>query len=293
MSRTPPHLLPPRGAAPPWLLVTGVLLGMATAVVVLALALGLRLAPVLGERLAGSATLAVSGRMDSGALESSDAAAARARELVAAARPVAAARVLEPGPLDPLVARVLGAPRVSGEAGPPRLLAVTWQSGVRGDTTALVRDLRREGLDAALDDHGLWSGPMERSALVALGVAMLCLLAVLLLGAALGSFAATRRSELAWERLGLLARLGGEPAPLVNAIALAAGVWLGLALAVGAAVMVAVDWAARPDVGLPPGFVPPLPPALAMAAFVALAAGLAAGAAASRTARRGLRGVFE
>lgn len=293
MSRHPPPLLPTRGAAPPWLLLAGVLLGVAAAMVVLALALGLKLAPVLGDRLAGSATVAVSGRMDGGALESSDAAAARAREIVAAERPVAAARVLEPGSLDPLVAHILGAPRVSGEAGPPRLLAVTWQSGARGDTAALARDLRREGLAAGLDDHGLWSGPVERTALVAVGVALLVLLGIVLLGAALGSIAATRRSELAWDRLGLLARLGGEPAPLVSAIAYAAGACLGLAVAAGAVALVAIDWAAPPNLGLPRGFTADLPAALAMVAGVAVVAGLAAGAAAAQTARRGLRGMFE
>jgi hypothetical protein len=293
MSRHPPPLLPPRGGAPPWLLLAGVLLGVAAAMVVLALALGLKLAPVLGDRLAGSATVAVSGRMDGGALESSDAAAARAREIVAAERPVAAARVLEPGSLDPLVAHILGAPRVSGEAGPPRLLAVTWQSGARGDTAALARDLRREGLAAGLDDHGLWSGPVERTALVAVGVALLVLLGIVLLGAALGSIAATRRSELAWDRLGLLARLGGEPAPLVSAIASAAGACLGLAVAAGAVALVAIDWAAPPDLGLPRGFTADLPAALTMVSGVAVVAGLAAGAAAAQTARRGLRGMFE
>jgi hypothetical protein len=293
VSRRPPPLLPSRGAAPAWLLLAGVLLGLLTAFVVLGLAMGLRLAPVLSQRLAGSATVAVSGRMDGGALESSDAAAARAREVLAGEPAVGAVRVLDPGPLDPFLADILGAPKFSGAAGPPRLLSVVWRSGAQGDPLVLAGDLRREGLAAAIDDHGLWSGGAERTAVIALGDAALALLAIVAIGAALGALAAGRRAELAWERLGLLARLGGEPAPLVAAIAEAAGLCMGLALAVGAAAMVGVAWAAHPDFGLPPVFaVPPLP-ALAMAVVVALAAGLAAAAGAARTARRGLRGVFE
>jgi hypothetical protein len=285
--------LPSRGAAPAWLLLAGVLLGLLTAFVALGLAMGLRLAPVLSQRLAGSATVAVSGRMDGGALESSDAAAARAREVLASEPAIGAVRVLDPGPLDPFLADILGAPRFSGAAGPPRLLSVVWRAGAQGDPAALAGDLRREGLASAIDDHGLWSGAAERTAVIALGDAALGLLAIVAIGGALGALAAGRRAELAWERLSLLARLGGEPAPLVDAIAGTAGLCMGLALALGAAVLVGAAWAAHPDFGLPPAFtVPPLP-ALAMAIVVALAAGLAATAAAARTARRGLRGVFE
>jgi hypothetical protein len=231
--------------------------------------------------------------MDSGALESSDAAAARAREILAGERAVGSVRVLDPGPLDPLLADILGAPRFSGAAGPPRLLAVTWRPGAQGDPEALIGDLRREGLAAAIDDHGAWSGAVERTALIALGDAALGLLAIIAIGAALGALAAGRRAEIAWDRLGLLARLGGEPAPVVSAIAGAAGLCMGLALAAGAAALVAVAWAAPPNLGLPQGFVAPPLPALAIVAVVALAAGLAAAAGAARTARRGLRSVFE
>ena len=293
MSRRPPPLLPSRGAAPVWLLAAGALLGLITAVVALGLALGLRLAPAVGERLAGAATVAVSGRMDGGALESSDAAAARAREVLAGERAVGSVRVFDPGPLDSLLADVLGAPRFSGAAGAPRLLAVTWRPGVRGDPTALIGDLRREGLAAAIDDHGAWSGAVERTAVLALGYAALGLLAIIAIGGALGALAAGRRAEIAWDRLGLLARLGGEPAPLISDMAGAAGLCMGLALAVGAGALVAIAWAAPPDLGLPPGFAAPALPALAIAVVVALAAGLAAAAGAARTARRGLRGVFE
>ncbi|MBV8682148.1 MAG: hypothetical protein JO111_04690 [Caulobacteraceae bacterium] len=293
MSRRPPPLLPSRGASPAWLVASGVLLGFISAVVALGLALGLRLAPAVGQRLAGSATVVVSGRMDSGALESSDAAAARAREVIAGAGAVGAVRVLDPAPLDSLLADILGAPRFSGAAGPPRLLMVTWRPGGHGDLRAMVEGLRREGLAAAADDHGLWSGGIERTGVIALADAALGLFAIVAIAAALGALAAGRRAELVWERLGLLARLGGSPGPPVAAIAGAAGLCMGLALAAGAAFVVALDWASPPNLGLPPGFAAPPLPALAMASVVALAAGLAAAGAAARTARRGVRGVFE
>jgi hypothetical protein len=293
VSRRPPPLLPARGAAPAWLMAAGALLGLVTAVVALGLALGLRLAPVIDQRLAGSATVVVSGRMDSGALESSDAAAARAREVLAGAGAVGIARVLDPGPLDSVLANILGAPRFSGAAGPPRFLMVTWRPGGRGNPSALIGALRREGLAAAIDDHGLWSGAIERTSVIALGDAALGLLAIVAIGGALGALAAGRRAELAWERLGLLARLGGEPRLAIAAIARAAGLCMGLAMAAGAVAVVAVVWATRPDLGLPSGFAAPLLPALVVACAVALAAGLAAAAGAARTARRGLRGVFE
>jgi cell division transport system permease protein len=218
-TRRAPPLLSPRARTPATLAVIGLLAGLAAAALV-TIGAALALAqPILGQRLAGSMTVFVSGRLDSGALESSDAAAARAREILAGLRGVSGVRVLEPATIDGVLARIVAAGPSSRDTGPPRLLAVGLAATGPDARAAVARALGAEALIFAIDDHGLWSGPCERlevsfAVMVALGL-FACWLA---LGAA-AAWAIGHRIDGAWSRLDLLSQLGADPARLGRAIA--------------------------------------------------------------------------
>jgi hypothetical protein len=288
---SPPALLAPRGRTPAALATASFLAGLAAAVLVTFGATLALLQPILAQRLAGSMTVVISGRMDNGALESSDAAAARAREVLSGLPGVAGVRVLEPAAIDSLLARVLRAPPSSADTGPARFLAVTFagRGPASASTASMAHALGAEGLLFAIDDHGAWTGPCERLALLCAAVVALGLLAGLAALAALAAGAAGRRIDGAWSRLDLLAQLGAEPSRLARAVGLPMAARAALFAAAGAAAGVGLCWLRWPAAS---AFLPPAPPVVAGAALWLLAAGLAAGIFARRVADRRLQALF-
>ncbi len=229
-------LLRPGGAmgALAWLSLAGVSL-----IVCLTLVVGLaavRYRSEGGLAMAGEATIVV----HASALESADAAAARAAELLAGQPQVARAWPQSPARVDGLTARLIDGRSSAGES---RLVAVDLRPGAAADPAALTRLLTAEGLAASLDDHGPRSGPVERAILfAAIGGGAVLVLAVLLV-AAISAGAARTRARSRWEDLDLL-RLSGAAERSVAALfggaaagaALGAG-GVGAILAVGGLVM--------------------------------------------------------
>jgi hypothetical protein len=265
---------------------------LAAASLVLIAALAAGALPLLAHRLAGSATVVVSGRIDGGALESSDAAAARAREALAGDSAVAGVQVLDPAPLDDLLARMLQAPRSSADTGPPRVVAVRLRRA-SGAAPDIVGALRAEGLLFAVDDHGLWSGPCERDlGLLALALVLGLIACLAVLGAA-GAAAAGRRTDEAWTRLDLLAQLGAAPERLARAIAWPAALTLTAAAAAGAGAGLVGGWLAWPGATQLTGAITPSAPlALGLAGVWLVLAGVFALAFGRRLADRRLRALF-
>jgi hypothetical protein len=274
------------------MLVAQLVLGAAAATAIFIALAAWGAAPNLAARLTGSATIAVSGRMDNGALESSDAAAARAREILSALPGVTKVSVLDRNGVDPMIAGLIGAPPAGAEAGPPRLLAVSLRPGERVDGAGFNRTLARQGLLNAIDDHGLFTGRCERAALFAtllLGAALLACLAGCVW---LSGRAAAARVDRGWERLDLLARLGARRERLTSAIALPSALAsLGAATA-GAALALAWGEAAGLSAA---GFAVGRPPMAPLAAIIVTwwaLVGLGVTRAASGMARRRLKALF-
>jgi hypothetical protein len=114
----------------------------------------------LGPRLAGAATVIVW----SHGLESSDAAAARAGEILASAPDVAGVSPLDPAPSDRLLGQLTGAPK--DEASDVRLLAVESRADDAGLATRLEQRLGDQGLPARVADHSWRRSPAARSAVL-------------------------------------------------------------------------------------------------------------------------------
>jgi hypothetical protein len=246
-------------------------------------AAGARTAEAVKGRTAGAVTVAVWGR----GLESAEAAAARAQELLRAAAGVRQVSLLEPDPRDRAAARTMGAP--DAEAGRARILAA--QAGGAGAAARLSAMLRANAIAGAagVPAAGLDTG---HAALLALGAAFAC--ATLIAFCWLGGDAA--RGEI---------RANAAAVDLVRSLGAADGYVAGLArgpaarvvlsavlIGGGAAVMIAAAWALLRPTALA-AFVPATPttPDLAWAAVFALAAlvcgWLAAALAARAAARRG------
>jgi hypothetical protein len=291
--RRPPALLGPRAPPSAWLLLASILAGLAAAGLVLVVALMAGAVPALAARLAGSATVVVSGRVDSGTLESSDAAAARAREALAADPAVAGVQVLDPAPLDDLMARALQAPRSSADTGPPRVLAVRLRPPASGPAADIAGPLRTEGLLFAIDDHGLWTGPCERG-LGLLGLALVVgLMACLAVLAYAGDAAAGRRTDETWSRLDLLAQLGAAPERLARAIAWPAALTLSAAAAAGAGAGLVGGWLAWFGAGPVADLIAPSAPlAVGLAVAWLVLGAVCALASCLRQADRRLRALF-
>jgi cell division protein FtsX len=259
----------------------------------------IRAAVAWSPRLAGGATVAVGG----GGLESAEAATARATEILARAPGVARIWVLDPDPGDALAARLMGLAEPTAGGDPPRLLATTFIGAESGSAAALARDLRRENVSAAVDDHGVWTGPLERAAVAAAAVAAAVLLILLALGWAFaaGSARGTFRGHAARARL--LLYLGATDAMVtapfragaVGAAALGALIGVVAAAVVGAATIwspALADWlhSRIAQLGTPPAIGPGLDVwDLAVVAIWPPLAVLVATGAAGRTARAKLR----
>jgi cell division transport system permease protein len=156
---------------------TSLALGLVTLIGALALIVDAgawRAAHGLGSRLTGAETVVVW----SHGLESADAAAARAGEILAGVPGVNGVTPLDPAPGDGLVARMLGAPVV--EDGDVRLLAIDAKGGGKVLTTRLTQTLSAQGLPARAADHS-WkdSAGARKAGLLAVAAVLAPLIAIL------------------------------------------------------------------------------------------------------------------
>ena len=253
-----------------------------------------RTLPQWSERLAGSATVAAAGRD----LESADAAAARAAEILGRAPGVLSARVLDPSPMDALAARALGLTAGGPSGAPPRLIAVTVRGGGGPTADQAAGLLRHDGLAVAVDDHGPWSGPLERLGAVLAGAMALLLISLVAILATVAGGSARRAIRGRRDRLSLLVQLGAASATLSRQFRgrAIASTTLGATLGTGAAVLAAGALAFDPPAAIwLSARLPAMPQPMALdvlfgALWLPLAIGIAAWAAhrAARTALRSL-----
>ncbi|WP_374575930.1 cell division protein FtsX [Phenylobacterium sp.] len=111
-------------------------------------------------QLTGEATVIVRSK----GADSPDAAAARAAEALAGAPGVAEARALEREKVEALIKPWLGSTIDMEDLPVPRLVAVTLDPEHPATSASLSRALKAAGVDAAVDDHSMWIGDIQRSA---------------------------------------------------------------------------------------------------------------------------------
>jgi cell division protein FtsX len=181
-------------------------------------------------RLTGSATLAITGH----GLEAADAAAARAVEILIEAPGVKQARVLEPKPDDANTAALLGLVAEGPGAPVVRLETVSIAPGSSLSGAQLQGLLRTRGVNAAVDDHGAWSGPIERTALIGAITAAATEAALLLLVGVVVSLATRRAVAREAARAKLLLHLGASEDLLARQFAKGAPIAATLAAGAGA-----------------------------------------------------------
>jgi cell division protein FtsX len=290
--RAEPALLPKVGGRTFWLILAILIVSFLATLEIIGTTTAVRLLWDWPSRLAGSITLTTAGR----GVESSDAAAARAAEILSHDPSIAKAWVLEPDPADALAARIMGAPAGNGQATPPRLVGAAFEPGAQITDQDIRGLMESAGIDAALDDHGWWSGPVERLALlVAVGAValMLCLLLTLNTLAAGGVRRAFDRVE---PRVVLLQHLGATDAMLLQPFRVGIGdaAFLGSILGTAAAVGLGAAviwyppvsaWLASQGLAAPPLEPWDLTTALIWPLAVLLTAPLAAGGAAKAALR--------
>jgi cell division protein FtsX len=248
-ARSGPSLLPGVAKPSPWLALAILVLSVVAGVELVAATATIRTADAWSPRLAGSATVAVSG----GGLESTEAAAARATEILARAPGVARLAVLDPDPGDAVAGRIMGLHGAAPGGDLPRLLATTFAGGEGASATALAQSLRRENVVAAVDDHGVWTGPLERTAVIAAACAAGLLLVMIVLVWALAAASAGAAVRRHAARVSLLLHLGATEgmilgplrARAVGAAAVGALIGTGGAAALGGAAIwspAVADW---------------------------------------------------
>lgn len=252
----PTPLLPrARGAGAMGLFLAGALMSVAAVMAMAWLSADLRARPTLRARLSGGATVAVTASRTAGDLESLDAAAWRAREVLAALPGVASARVLASAPGDMAIAAAMGA----GGA-PSRLIAIVFTPGAAPASlpkmSAMMGALSREGLAGAADDHNPVTGPVERAlTLDAAGLAVAGGVLLSILAGLTAAMTQERARRLA-PRITLLSGLGMTNgallAQLLGPVVLSAA----LASITGAAVALAMMGLASPRL---PGLAPLIP----------------------------------
>ncbi len=243
---SPPRLLPAVGGRAPWLSLAVIALSFIAALDMIGVAAGLRALSAWPQRLAGSVTVAAAGR----GLEGADASAARTLELLTRAGGVSRAWALDPDPADALAARIMGLKNAGPDGVPPRLLGAAFDAGSPASPGQVAALLRRARINAAVDDHGLWSGPLERVALLAAAAAAALVLIPLAAVFALIAWGVRRGFARLRGRITLLVHLGapdGQIAgPFSRRLALTAVIsaCLGVAAAAGAALAVSGSSAA-------------------------------------------------
>lgn len=160
----------------PWArLVTAVLLAVLAMIALLAVIADIaavRAASGVAARLTGDETVVVWAN----GLESADAAAARAGEILAKVPGVSRAEWLDPAPGDRLVAAALGAP--GGRTADVRLISVTAPGGGSALAHGIVQALAAQGLPAKAASRSLKAGAPSADAALAAAV-LVPLLAIL------------------------------------------------------------------------------------------------------------------
>jgi cell division transport system permease protein len=119
-------------------------------------------------QLGGEATVIV--RPKNG--ETPDAAAARAAEALAGVTGVTEARALEPQKAYDLIRPWLGDISDLEDLPVPRLVTVSLDPKAPANAGALTAALKKEDVDAAVDDHSLWIKDIRRSANLARGLGL-------------------------------------------------------------------------------------------------------------------------
>ncbi|MGI9168719.1 MAG: hypothetical protein ACR2FH_00890, partial [Caulobacteraceae bacterium] len=187
-----------------------------------------RAAPASSARLVGSATVVVRGS----GLESPEAAAARAAEVLGAAPGVARAWPLDANPADGIIARLIDGK--SPSEGDARLVAVTFDPADPPTAQRLSRLLAAHELPATADDHRPGSSRVWRAAvLAALTAAGLLVLAST--GVAIAAFRQVHQRLVAQGELVDLLRLVGAADAFVSGLFVARTArWLAWAAAAGA-----------------------------------------------------------
>ncbi len=253
-----PALLPGAGGLSPGVTLAMLVLSLIAALDLMAVAVAARTLEAWPERLAGSATVATTG----GGIESADAAAARVAEILRRTPGVSGAWMLDPAPEDALAARIMGAQAAVGLEAPetdlpqptPRLLGVMFSPGTSLTALRLAKILADQGPPVAIDDHGVWSGPLERTALVMAGSAGILLLALLLGVWSLVAGGVRRAFGRHAERLILLTHLGAaEPVltgPFRRGLTLATTVGAGLGVFAAAGVGALLIWSPEAAIAL-------------------------------------------
>ncbi len=211
-------------------------------------AAALRTVGAVEPRLAGQATVMVW----SHGLESADAAAARAGEIIAAFPGARSVTPLDPASSDALFGRLLGAPY--GAGGEQRLLAVEEGGGQADLAAGLERALAAQGIPARVADHD-WkaSAPARTAVAIAAAGAFIPVAAVVAFAVA-GAMAAGREMTRAASVIEMMRIAGAGDGYLsglvrgrVAALALTSALWA------AAAGLVAVAAVARTPLAEPLG----------------------------------------
>ncbi len=204
-SRRVPALLPGLGVGPLWLLAAIFVLSLFAAMELIGVAAAVGTLQAWPARLNGALTVAVTG----GGLESADAAAARALEILNHTPGVTRAWIVEPAPGDDIAGDMMG---LTGTGGTTRLLGLGTAPGQTPQPGRIAATLSQAGLKAAIDDHGLTSGPLERAAAGAAAVAAGAFGLLLLVSWGLSARAAASALTTRAERVLLLIQFGARDA---------------------------------------------------------------------------------
>ena len=237
----------PRGGERVWphIVMFSVLSFLAALLAVAAVA-GSRLVVDFGERLQGSATVVVHGA----GLESPDAAAARATEILTGTRGVARAWVLTPQRADAIVAGLIDGGLThlrlpSMTSASPPIVAISFAPGAAINAATLTRVLRSDGLAAAVDDHRIWSSRLWRAAAVTAVVVTLAWLALFLAATLVMRMATRRILQVRKDLVKLLHVAGASDGYIAGVFRARIGSYAALAAFGGAAVAVIVAAACR------------------------------------------------
>jgi cell division transport system permease protein len=177
-------LLPPAAAGEPWLMtVIAVLCFLACLAAVGAVAAD-RAAHGWARQLGAEATVQVRPRVG----ESGNTAAARAAETLAGVAGVEEAAALDRKAAEDLLRPWLG-DAVLPDLPLPHLVTVRLNREAPASAVSLSRALAEAGLDAAVDDHSLWRGEVERSAALITALAVAAFLATACAAAAAIAYA--------------------------------------------------------------------------------------------------------
>jgi cell division transport system permease protein len=206
--RKPGPILGPGGRGRAIATLAVILLTFAAALATIAAAAAARSAETLSARLGDDATIAVWGA----GLESADAAAARAQEILAGVPGVKAARTLDPSSGDALIAQLMGATAANPDQ--VRLVAVDFAPGAPVAAGRLESTLGASQIEAKVDDHSWPASPTLDAAVGAIGGGLILILLVLM-GVGLAVCSAMKRDMATRRPLVELLRLSGATDPFI------------------------------------------------------------------------------